>query len=160
MSMGELRDLLHELGYDDAVTHLQSGNVVLTTGKSPRRLERELERHIAERLGVETEVFVRTRDELAEVVEHDPFRGIADDPSRYAVRFLSAKPDFQIVRKLCDADVAPDRFAIRGREIYLWHPGGLHRSMAAALLSEERLGVRVTARNWNTVTKLLELADS
>jgi uncharacterized protein (DUF1697 family) len=48
---------------------------------------------------------------------------------------------------------------IAGREIYAWHPNGIQRSPAAALLTDKRLGVIATARNWNTVTKLLELAD-
>jgi uncharacterized protein (DUF1697 family) len=157
--MAALRDLLADLGYEDVRTHLQSGNVVLTSGKSPASVARELERQIADRLGVETEVFVRTRKELAAVVARDPLGEVANDPSRYVVRFLSAKPAARVVRELAAEDVEPERFVIRGREIYCWQPGGSQRSKLAALLSEERLGVRVTARNWRTVTRLLDLAD-
>jgi uncharacterized protein (DUF1697 family) len=48
---------------------------------------------------------------------------------------------------------------ISGREIYSWHQNGIHASKLASLLIEKRLGVSTTGRNWNTVTKLLELAD-
>jgi uncharacterized protein (DUF1697 family) len=157
--MASLRDLFADLGYEDVRTHLQSGNVVFTSGKSPTGVARELERQIAERLGVETEVFVRTRAELARVVSRDPLGNVAKDPSRYIVRFLSAKPAARVVRELASADVTPEQFVVSGREIYSWQPGGSQRSKVAALLTEERLGVRATARNWKTVTRLLALAD-
>lgn len=48
--------------------------------------------------------------------------------------------------------------AVIGREIYTWLPAGVQRSRVAKLLDDARLGVTSTARNWNTVTKLLELA--
>jgi len=159
VSMAALRDLLTDRGYEDVRTHLQSGNIVLTSGKAPARLERELERHIAEGLRLETEVFVRTRDELADVVERNPLGDVADDPSRYVVRFLSAKPNARVTRELAAAEVAPERLVVSGREIYCWQPGGSQRSKLGPLLAEERLGVRATARNWRTVTKLLAMAD-
>jgi hypothetical protein len=48
---------------------------------------------------------------------------------------------------------------ISGRELYAWLPSGVQRSIVSTLVSEERLGVAVTASNWNAVTKLLALAD-
>jgi uncharacterized protein (DUF1697 family) len=160
LAMADLRRLLEELGYEDARTHGQSGNAVLKTAKAPAAVKRELEQRIAADLGLETEVFVRTRDELADVIARDPFGDAADNPSRYQVSFLSARPPARAVRELEAADVAPERVAVSGKELYAWHPNGLQRSPLAKLLSEQRLGVRATARNWNTVTKLLALADA
>ena len=102
---------------------------------------------------------VRTRAELAAVVEGDPFADVADDPKRYQVSFLSAKPRAAAVRALEQAEIEPERVAVRGREIYAWHANGIQRSPLAKLLDDKRLGVTATARNWNTVTKLLALAD-
>jgi uncharacterized protein (DUF1697 family) len=158
--MAKLRALLEDLGYEDARTFLQSGNAVFTSGKSPQRVKSELEKRIAADLGLETEVFVRTRDELADVVERDPLRDVVDNPSRYQVSFLAAKPSAAAVRKLESADVAPEQVVVSGREIYAWHPDGIQRSKLAELLTEQQLGVSPTARNWNTVTKLLALADA
>jgi uncharacterized protein (DUF1697 family) len=159
LAMADLRALLASLGYDHVRTHLQSGNVILTTGKKPATLKRELERQIAAELGLETEVFVRTRDELADVVARNPLGDVADNPSRYLVNFLSGKPTAPVERDLAAVDVAPERVVFSGREAYSWHPNGIHASELAKLLRKERLGVSVTARNWNTVTKLLALAD-
>jgi uncharacterized protein (DUF1697 family) len=160
LAMGDLRTLLTSLGYDDARTLLQSGNVVLTTGKKPATLKAELEQHIAAGFGLETEVFVRTRDELADVVARNPLRGVAVNPSRYLVSFLSGEPEADRVRELATVAVAPEGLAASGREIYSWHPNGIRDSKLARLLAKERLGVSATARNWNTVTKLLALADA
>jgi uncharacterized protein (DUF1697 family) len=158
LAMAELRALVEELGYDDVVTHLQSGNVVLTTRKQPATVKRELERRIAAELGLETEIFVRTRDELAGVVARNPLRDVADNPSRYLVSFLSGKPSAADRRELEGLAVPPERIAFGSREIYSWHPSGLQGSKLAAQLAKRRL-VTATARNWNTVTKLLALAD-
>jgi uncharacterized protein (DUF1697 family) len=155
--MAELRELLSGLGYDDVRTHLQSGNVVLTSKLSAKRLQDELERQITDGLGLEVQVVVRTRDELADVIERNPLADVADNPSRYLVNFLSAKPAARVARELAEADVAPEQLVVSGREIYAWHPNGIGRSKLASLLTAKRLGVVVTARNWNTVVKLSEL---
>jgi uncharacterized protein (DUF1697 family) len=159
VAMGELREALTEAGYEDVRTHLQSGNVLLTSDDPPERLQRDLQKLIAGGLGVDTPVIVRTRDDLARVVADNPLADVADDPKRLQVSFLSAELDPDTARELAGADVAPERVAIDGREIYAWHAGGIQRSPLAKLLTDQRLGVTATARNWNTVTKLLELAD-
>jgi uncharacterized protein (DUF1697 family) len=157
--MAELRGLLAELGYPDARTLVQSGNIVLSADLAPENLGGELERAIADRFGVQTPVVVRTHDELAEIVALDPLGDVAEEHKLYQVSFLSAEPDPQAVAKIAQEDFAPERFVHEGREIYAWHPEGIHNSRLARMLSDKRLGVVATARNWKTTTKLLEMAD-
>ncbi len=159
IAMADLRELLAGLGYDDARTLVQSGNIVLTADVSSEQLARKLEREIAGRFGVETPVIVRTRKELAAVVALDPLGDVADQHKLYQVSFLSAEPDPQALGKIAEVDVAPERFVHAGREIYAWHPEGIHSSLLARLLTDKRLGVTATARNWKTTTKLLEMAE-
>ena len=158
IAMAELREALTDLGYEDVRTHLQSGNVVLTSAATPAKVQGDIEQEIAERFGLEIGVVVRTRAELAAVVERDPLGDVATNTSRYLVSFLSAKPSAAAVRELKKADVSPEQFVLSGRELYAWHPAGVHRSKLNPLV-ERRLGVTATARNWNTVQRLLELAD-
>jgi uncharacterized protein (DUF1697 family) len=158
--MGALRELLAGLGYEDVGTYLQSGNIVLTSDLPPDRLARELEQAITDGLGADPDVVVRSRDELAEVIERNPLGDVAIEPKRFQVVFLSQAPDPAVVRELEAADLAPEQVAFRGREIYAWHADGIQRSPLAKLLADRRLGGTGTARNWNTVTKLLELADA
>jgi uncharacterized protein (DUF1697 family) len=155
--MAELRGLLEEAGYDGVRTHLQSGNVVLSSGLPPRTLEAQLERQLADGLGMEVRVLVRTRAELAKVVAHDPLGSVSTNGSRYMVSFLSKKLPAKVARELEQAELAPEQLAVHGREIYAWYPDGMQRSPAAKLLDDRKLGVVSTTRNWNTVTKLLEL---
>jgi uncharacterized protein (DUF1697 family) len=159
IGMADLRELLSSLGYGNPRTLLQSGNVVLASDVPPDDLGRELEREISGRFGVKTPVIVRTRKEIAAVVARDPLRDAVDRDKLYQVSFLSAKPDKKTMLEIAAVDVAPERFVHVGREIYSWHPSGIHASPLAKLLSEEHLGVTATARNWNTTAKLLQLAD-
>jgi uncharacterized protein (DUF1697 family) len=158
VGMADLRELLEGRGYENVRTHLQSGNIVLSSGLSPRLLERTLERELAERFGFDISVIVRTRAELAKVVERNPLGKVATDGSRHVVSFLSRRLPAAVARELEAADVAPEQVAISGREIYAWYPNGIQRSPLGKLLDDSRLGVVSTARNWNTVVKLLELA--
>jgi uncharacterized protein (DUF1697 family) len=157
--MAELRSLLAKLGYPGARTLVQSGNIVLNAELAPDKLAAELERAITDKFGVQTPVIVRTRDELAEVVALDPLGDVANEHKLYQVSFLSAEPDPEAVAKIAQDDFAPERFLHVGREIYAWHPNGIHNSRLARMLSDKRLGVVATARNWKTTTKLLEMAD-
>jgi uncharacterized protein (DUF1697 family) len=158
VAMGDLRQLLEGAGYENVRTHLQSGNVVLSSPLSPRKLEAALERLLRKRFGFEVRVLVRTRAELKKVVESDPLGEMATNGSRYLVSFLSKRLPAKIARQLENADIAPERVVVAGREIYGWHPTGVQRSKLAKLLADEKLGVTATTRNWNTVRKLLELA--
>ncbi len=160
VAMADLRALLSDAGYSDVKTLGQSGNIVLGTEQgSPARLGRKLESQLAEGLGVHAQVLVRTRQELAAVVAFNPLATIAIDLKRYQVSFLSAEPKPAAIAAIAAIDTAPERWTARGREIYAWYPHGIHGSPLAKLLSDQRLGVHVTARNWNTVTKLLDLAQ-
>lgn len=155
VSMAALREALD--GYGDVVSHGQSGNVVLDSKKSARALERELERVLAERLGLETRVIVRSRAQLQQVVDRNPLSGLATSGSRYLVTFLADKPAAARTKALGD-DFGREQAVLHGQEVYSWHPDGLQRSKLMALITDG-LGTVGTARNWNTVTKLLALAS-
>ena len=160
IAMADLRYVVEARGYGDVRTHLQSGNVVLSTDAPPAAVERDLEHAIREALRVDTRVLVRTRDELAGIVARNPLADVADDPRRYQVNFLAEEPDPRRVDELAAQALGPERFAIDGRELYAWHPNGVQRSVLAKFVADGRLGVVATARNWSTVTRLLELADA
>ncbi|MEV5126849.1 DUF1697 domain-containing protein [Streptomyces decoyicus] len=156
------RELAESLGFEDVSVLLQTGNIVFADpGTPPRETARVLHERIAADLGLTVPVVVRTRDELAAVVAANPFPQAAAEPKSLHVTFLSAVPADTSRLDALDLDAfAPDRYRLAGREIYLWCPDGIGRSKLAAAVSRAPLGVTATARNWNTVTKLLELADA
>jgi uncharacterized protein (DUF1697 family) len=157
--MPRLREALREAGFEDVSTYVQSGNIVLTTQDSAATVARAVKELIADEFGHDIPVVVRTRAELARVVERNPLANVATNPKRYQVSFLEKKPSAELIRKL-EAVAAPaERVVGEGREIYAWHPEGVARSKLWAMLAGKGLGITATARNWTTVTKLLELAD-
>ena len=158
--MPKLREALTDAGFGDVRTYLQSGNVVLSSKAAPKTVARKVEALIADRFGLEIAVVVRTRDELAKVVRRNPLGDVATNPKRYQVSFLSRAPDRAVVQKLADLAAPSERFVADGRELYAWHPEGVARSKLWAALAGRGLGVTATARNWTTVTSLLELADA
>lgn len=152
VEMARLRALMEELGYRDVRTFLNSGNVVFS---GPRRSEKQLEAAIAKTFGFDVPVVLRLRDEIADIVQANPLRDVASDPAKYLVVFCAAEAS----TNLDPADFAPEISHVRGREVYLWTPGGIRDSPLAKLLANKSLGAKSTARNWRTVEKLLALAD-
>ena len=158
--MAALRDLLTGLGYTDVRTHLNSGNAVFSVpGRAkPESVGKRIEKSLQDEVGLSLRVVVRSRDDLAAVVAANPFRTVATNPSRLLVSFLSGPVPPGRLRDVDPDAFAPERFEVAAREIYLWLPDGIQNSELVKALTDQRLGVAATARTWNTVTRLLELA--
>ena len=153
--MAELRDLFESLGHTNVSTFIQSGNVVFTTSRSVT--PKSLETAIAKRFRVDTTVVLRTPSELEKVFRANPFARA--DASKLHVGFMTRKPAAAVVSKIDAARFRPEEFEIRGRELYLHLPNGMGRSKLPGYL-DRQLKIPNTVRNWNTVTKLIELARS
>ena len=145
--MPELRALLADAGFQDVQTYVASGNVVLSSGLGAVKLGAQCEKLIAERFG------------FAEVVRANPLADVADNPKRYQVSFCDGEPDAAAVEKIVAAAAPTEKLVTIGRELYAWHPDGVGRSKMWNKLAGPGLGVRATARNWTTVTALLEMAS-
>jgi uncharacterized protein (DUF1697 family) len=160
VSMPALRRRLVDAGCDGVQTHLQSGNVIVEgdSGQTSAMLARILR----DDFGADVPVLARTRDELAAVIAADPLGQVAVEPKRYQVTFLSEALDPAQVDSIGARATAEEEFVALGRELYGWHPAGIHNSkLATAMGASSALGGRTaTARNWTTVTKLLEMCDA
>ena len=156
--MKELRPLVEKLGHGDVRTYLQSGNVVFTSGsRTPRKLAGELEVAISQTFKLDVAVIIRSVRELERVVEENPFPTEGTNPSYLHVMFLADKPASSAAKKLDSNRSKPDEFQVKGRDIYMWFPTGSGRTKLTVGYFEKMLGTRATARNWNTVLKVLEL---
>jgi uncharacterized protein (DUF1697 family) len=156
--MADLKTSCEAMGLRDVRTLLQSGNVVFRTDiKDRARLTKE----IAGVLGVEAKVILRSADELREVVAANPMPEEAQRaPSGFIVVFLSEKPTAAAMQSLRDAYSGPEKMQLHGAELYIEYGAGMGKSKLTNVLIERKLGVTGTARNWNTVTKLLEIATA
>jgi len=160
IAMADLRRILGELGYADIATHLQSGNAVFTCDRPADELEQEIADALAVHADLKCAVMVRTGDELAAVQAANPLGREPDNPSRYFVTFLAARPDATAAADFSALDLSPDQAWIIGREAFMWCPNGAGDTRLSSAFLEKRLGVPGTARNWNTVNRLVELTYS
>lgn len=160
VAMADLREWCDDIGFEDAVTYIQSGNVVFS---SPVTDVAGLSVALADRIeagcGVRTSVIVRPASELAEVAASNPFLVPGAEPRRLHVAFLADAPAAERVAALDPDRSPPDAFAVAGRHVYLSYPNGSGRSKLTNDYLERTLATVATARNWNTVTKLVELAE-
>jgi uncharacterized protein (DUF1697 family) len=159
--MAWLREASVEAGFTDVATYVQSGNLVLTADTAKADVVRDRVRKlISDGLGLDVEVTVRSRAQLAKVIEGNPMHEHVDEPAKLHVSFLSGEPDATGLAAIDAKAYAPDRFVADGRQLYLWFPGGAGRSKLATLPWRKRIGVAGTARNWRTVLAVLDLLDS
>jgi uncharacterized protein (DUF1697 family) len=159
VAMAALADALQARDFAPVRTYLQSGNVVFSSELPESRLANDVKRTVRERFGIDVDVLVRTRAELAAVVASNPLAALATDPKRYQVSFLARELDRASLDRVRALAVESERLEAVGRELYAWHPHGVARSKLWAGLAARTLGVPATARNWTTVEKLLALAD-
>jgi uncharacterized protein (DUF1697 family) len=160
IAMADLRAMLNDLGYEDVATLLQSGNAVLTADGGPTDVATAIEDRLRTDTGLDVRCVVRTADELRNVLAHDPYGGHATDPAKYVVGFMDKAPAKAKVAAIDPAAYAPDEFRVVGREAYIWCPSGLANTKLTGATLEKKLGVAMTARNWNTCQKVLALADT
>jgi uncharacterized protein (DUF1697 family) len=158
LAMSDLRGLLEHLGHQDVRTHLQSGNAVVRATGSATAVKKDVEAALARHCGFDVDVVVRTEAQLDKVIAHDPFAGKATDPARYQVVFLEKAPPASWLRAMDAGDYQPDEVTVHGKEIYLWLPKGVHDSKLAREATGKGIGA-ATARNWNVLTRLAELAS-
>jgi uncharacterized protein (DUF1697 family) len=152
VSMPRLVEIAEGLGYEDVWTYLRTGNLVLTTGRAARTVERELAAALAEEHGTDVDVTVRTAAQLEEVLEGNPFPD--GSASRVTVAFLTADPPADVEARLAEVATAAEPYEVRGREVWVHYGDGQARSRLAAGFSRV-VGVSATTRTIGTVARLV-----
>jgi uncharacterized protein (DUF1697 family) len=158
LPMAELAALFEQTGCTAVRTFIQSGNVIFTAEpKVCAGLSSAIAAQIAKTYGYRTPVILRTTKQLREAVAANPFPG---EEERLHLMFLQDKPGAGLVSALDANRSSPDRFLVRGAEIYLHLPNGAGQSKLTNAWFDSKLSTVSTLRNWRTVTKLLELMEA
>lgn len=159
LRMDALRRVAGSLGFEEVRTFLQSGNLVFgVERRTARSLETALEAALLQETGREIRVMVRDEKQLASAIARNPFPdAAADDPSHTLVYFLSGKPARAGLSALTAAIVGPEKVHLIGTELFVDYSGAIGTSKLTGALIERKLGVAGTARNWNTVTRLMDM---
>ncbi len=158
LPMAALTKLFVDAGCVEVSTYIQSGNVVFgATPAVAKRLSVELPKLVHKKYGFEPRLMVRSADEFREAAAGNPFMKSGVDTKSLFVGFLDTVPPARLVAAL-DPDRSPgDKFAVRGREIYLFLTNGPIKTRLTGPYVEATLKVSSTVRNWNTVMKLASM---
>jgi uncharacterized protein (DUF1697 family) len=159
IKMEVLRALCESLGLCNPQTYVQSGNVVFSTKERDLvKLARRIEAAIEMEVGFRPDVILRTTDEIRGVITRNPFtkrKGI--EPGKLVVTFLAGEPASSVRQQLLGIKGRAEEVHLHGREMYVYFPDGMGRSKLVPVLARI-LKNTGTARNWNTVNKLLDMA--
>jgi len=164
--MAELREVVTSLGHTGVRTYIQTGNVLFSTAESDTaELAAALEAAISGAFGLAASVVVLSRDELAQILDSNPYPD-EPNPKFIHVVFLGAEPPPDLLDRIKAAEGAAaakgsrDTVTAAGRALFLHTPDGYGRSeLAQVLLRIMGKGAAATARNWATATKLLALCE-
>lgn len=163
--MATLRELCEKLGWTGVATHIQSGNVAFQApakaiGSGGAKAASALEDAIEEAKGFRPNVVVRTLDELHDTIASNPFKKeSAADPSHLLVMFLADVPKPAARKALLALNPDPERLALVGRDLFMWYPKGIGQSKFPFTTVEKAVATSGTCRNWNTVTKVIAMAE-
>lgn len=159
IKMADLKALYESLGFRGTQTLLQSGNAVFDTDLlDANEIAAKIEAGIKNSFGFESKIIMCTVDELKAIVEASPFT--ADqlkDPAKILVMFLPQLPDASKVTTFIEAYQGVEVIHYKGQELFIFYTEGIGRSK---LDIDKKLKLNGTARNWNTINKLLALAET
>jgi uncharacterized protein (DUF1697 family) len=156
--MAELRVALANAGLVDVQTYIQSGNVIAKSALAAAAVEQQVHEVIAQRIGADITVMARTPRQMADILAGIPFP--AADTSKLYFSILSARPAPEPLKALLATDFAPDRVAVVGDTIYSLYATRYSDSKFNNNFFERKLKVAATTRNFNTMSRLLELAEA
>jgi uncharacterized protein (DUF1697 family) len=157
LPMRELRVALEGIGLKDVRTYIQSGNVVFNSARSAARLAQEIERCIERNFGFHSRTFVLSVPELQRAAKGNPFPQADEKPQALHLFFLAKPARAAQLDAMNEIKAKSEQFVLTNKVFYFYTPDGFGISKLAAKAGR-LLGVDMTARNWRTVGKLLELA--
>jgi len=161
IKMDALRALYESLKFEDPRTYVQSGNVIFRTkDKNSAALAKKIQDAIERKFGFRPEVILRTADEMRKAIAANPFAARRDvESGKLLVTFLAGDPSPDARTTLAKFKDYPEELHLTARELYIYFPNGAGKSKLPWSSVEKLLGTSGTARNWNSVAKLLEIAE-
>ena len=157
LPMAELRAIAAELGATDVATYIASGNLIADVASDPVAFDRALEKAVEARFGFVRDVISRTREQVQAALDAHPFEVV--EPKFSYVSFLTAEPTADALAKAQTYETFDDRWQVIGSEMHIRYADGAGRPQMKSDTIGRALGVAGTARNLNTVKKLIDLAD-
>lgn len=161
IKMDALREVYSSLGLEDPRTYVQSGNVIFRTKeRNSPQLAKKIQAAFEKKFGFKPEIILRTADELRTALATSPFaKRESLEPGKILVTFLTSDPPGDAAAGLANLKRFPEEVHLKGRELYIYFPNGAGKSKLPWSAVEKMVKVTGTARNLNSVTKMLQIAE-
>jgi uncharacterized protein (DUF1697 family) len=161
IKMDALRAMYESLGFETPRSYVQSGNVVFRTKeRNTAKLAAKIQGAIEKKFKCCPEVILRTTEELRKAIKATPFPTSRKlEPGKILVTFLAGEPPSEAQENLARFHEYPEEIHLKGRELYIYFPNGAGRSKLPWSSVERFLKVTGTARNWNSVLAMLQIAE-
>jgi uncharacterized protein (DUF1697 family) len=162
LNMTELSVLYNSLGFTGIQTYIQSGNVIFgAKSEIPvHEITQRIEKEILIRFNLVIPTMIRTSQEVSLLPNRNPFLNEKKfDPVKMAVIFLHESPSDSQIDKVLNVNYPPDKFYISGPEIFIYCPNGFGKTKIYTNFFEKKMSVAGTARNWKTITAILQMAE-
>jgi uncharacterized protein (DUF1697 family) len=155
--MAQLREVLTKAGFGNVRTYIQSGNALVDTDLSAKEVETRVHDLIKKHIRADLAVIARTATQLKKMLDENPFKS-GHDISRVFFVFLEESPSAKKVKELAANDYSPEKLVITKTIAYMYIPGTYGRGILSGGFLEKKLGVPATMRNFNTISKLIEMS--
>ncbi len=162
IKMEDLKKAFESLHYEHVTTYIQSGNVVFSSvERSTEHLRMQIEDTVLKIFGHEVPVIIKTTKEIEKVIKRNPFKKIKTQKGeKLHISFLSGKPDKAAAENLAAVKNDVDEIRLSGSEVYILCRNGYGQTLFSNTFIEKKLAIASTTRNWDTVQKLLSLANT
>jgi len=155
--MATLRELLTKCGLKNVQTYIQSGNVIFQSEKA-NELEEIIKKSILDYFGFEVSVIVKTPSELQNILDDCPFQKDKKEHSFFII--LNKIPDAELVKDAQQISFENEEIVIKKDALYFYCSTGYGKSKFNMNTFERKLKVIGTARNYNTIIKILSLTSN
>ena len=158
IKMKDLKGTLEAAGFQDVQTYIQSGNVVLGSSEgNPQQVFKKISSVVKQDFGIEPGLLVLDKKSLASAIKNNPFK--EGEGRTIHFFFLESKPGRPDLQGLEKVRAVSEKYKLKEKVFYLFAPDGIGRSRLVPKV-EKCMGVTTTARNLNTVIKVLQMAGN
>ena len=155
IKMQDLVLLFESFGFNNVKTYLQSGNVLFDSDETDSaKLIKIIDNGIFKELGYRVTVILRTKQDLLDIVESEPFKNYLGDV-KYYITFLSKEPKQPPTLPIQMNEIENEVFKLENNNVFTVGFNIKGRYGFPNVFIEKEFSVPATTRNWNTILRIL-----
>ncbi len=158
INMKDFKALLLKNGFENAMTYIQSGNIVFKSEeKNTKKLQEKMHQLIQDYYVFEVPVLILTEKDIGNIISNNPYTKDKKDITKLHVTLLDTTPEESLLASCRDEKFQSDEFVMDSTTIYLYCPDGYGMTKFSTMFFEKKLGVTATTRSWKTIDSLQKL---